>query len=99
MLFRSADLAHLVAAKAQFSTLVMTADHHFEGYTNTDGEEFDGGVTGFEIVNKFEGPGTWYDKDSDEFDAKYSTHVATDQYISTSQPPCRLGDPGCNVGW
>ena len=31
------------AAKAQFSTLVMTADHHFEGYTNTDGEEFDGG--------------------------------------------------------
>lgn len=27
-------------------------------------------VTGFEIVNKFEGPGTWYDKESDEFDAK-----------------------------
>mmetsp|Transcript_64667 Transcript_64667/g.104631 ORF Transcript_64667/g.104631 Transcript_64667/m.104631 type:complete len:94 (+) Transcript_64667:169-450(+) len=91
-----ADLHHLVAFK---TSLVMDDKHHFEGYTRADGEVFDGGVTGFKITNTFEGPGTWYNKDTDSYEASSFTHVATDQYISTAKPPCRLGDRGCDVGW
>jgi len=40
-----ADIHHFVAAKEQFSQLIMSADgqHHFEGYTRADGGYFDGG--------------------------------------------------------
>jgi|NorSeaMetagenome_1021524.scaffolds.fasta_scaffold402538_1 hypothetical protein len=33
------------------------------------------------------------------FSVSRQIDVATDQYINTAQTPCRLGDPGCNVGW
>jgi hypothetical protein len=53
----------IVRAKALRQCLVLDGDNHFEGYTNSDGVNFDGGQGGFEIVDSYEGPGTWYSKE------------------------------------
>jgi len=54
--------------------------HHFEGYTRADGETFDGGVLGFAITSKFEGPGTWYDAVEDEWGSSSDIRIDTDSY-------------------
>jgi hypothetical protein len=40
------DFHHFVALKAQMTTLMSDdGQHHFDGYTRADGEQFDGGYT------------------------------------------------------
>ena len=51
-------------------------------------------MLGFQIIDTFEGPGTWYNKDSDEYEAKRVINVATDQYGGVGFGGCRLN--GCH---
>jgi len=37
-------------------------------------------VLGFQIVDTFEGPGTWYDALTEEFGSSNTINVANDQY-------------------
>ena len=47
-------------------------------------------MLGFTIVDNYEGPGSWYDKDSDQFGFFRNIHVATDQYGTRTFTSCPL---------